>query len=145
LRILGADALHSLALDAFGAGEWTPTVVDSLWERLRELLSSVSAEEATHPYLTPERLPLWNAGISALLDDGDVREAALPLWTLMALAWGALHPSKRSALAELWRVCGMERPYGVRNRIEATRRWLAQLRSVLDAEESLSPTALDDE
>ena len=144
LRQLGAETLHDAALDAFGAGDWTPGTVRFLWTRLRERLRTASVE-AAHPYLAPGRLPLWDAGFNELIREGNAREAALLVWTLLALCWTTLPPTEREPLVEIWKGCGMERPYGVRNRIEAARRWFAGLRAVLDADESVSGVVLDDE
>jgi hypothetical protein len=145
LRELGAESLHERALDAFGARWWSGEDVFAVWTRLRRRLRTAPVEALTHPYLARDRLPLWDAGFAELVRDGDAREAALPVWTLLALSWTALPATERESLADLWKACAMERPYGVVHRLEATRRWFAELRVVLDADEGMTGTVEADE
>lgn len=145
LRQMGAESLYEVALNAFGALSWESQRVRFLWTSLRERLRSVSPTLLTHPYLAPQRLFLWDAAFEEFLRQGNIREAALPLWTLLALCWTALPEPERQPLLELWRLFGMERPYGVQNRIRATQEWIRTLRRLLNADETRLLIPLDDE
>lgn len=145
LRQVGAENLYEVALNAFGALSWESQKVRFLWTSLRERLRSVSPMVLTHPYLSPQRVFLWDAAFEELLRQGNVRETALPLWTLLALCWITFPEKERQSLLDLWKLFEMERPHGVRNRIQATREWIETLRCLLDADETWLLLPLDDE
>ena len=64
-----------------------------------------------------------------LIDAGEFREAAMPVWTLLALAWSVSDgvSETRDACGALLTGMGFERPHGVALRLADCRRWIGRL------------------
>ena len=135
------QAAYLGASEALGSSYWDQAAAVETWrDTLRLMIGLPDALRSQHHYLASGRIELWDSDVRGMIDSGDFREIALPVWTLLTLVWSASEgmPELRDDCGAVLARMGFERPHGVESRLVACRRWIDLLLGVVGVADGAS-------